>query len=164
MFPTRSHGLDESVKRKFRHNFPILSCGITMEPTSTLTTSHGRGCGRGFPNNCNLSVKFLQDCPKDSPWKAHPNQVWPGFQMLERQNQIQNKFNFLKTHFRRKGLSKSFGFKSPTYRASATAASAHNISRGSSDTYSMEMSMQSHNTQQPSTASPSVVSQHSTVD
>ena len=58
--------------------------------------------------------------------------------MMERQNWIQDKFNFLKMHNRHKGLCKSSGFKSPARGTSACAASAHDISRGSTDTYSLE--------------------------
>ena len=43
-------------------------------------------------------------------------------EMTERQNWIQNKFNLLKTHIRRKGLSKSSRFKSLQRGASASAA------------------------------------------
>ena len=50
-------------------------------------------------------------------------------------------------------------FKSPTQGASATIASANDISRRSTDMDSMEMSMLLDTTQQPSVASPSVVFQ-----
>ena len=88
--------------------------------------------------------------------------------MTERQNWIQDKFKyFWKTHIKRKDLGKSSGFKSPQRGASASAASAHNISRRSTDTDSMETSICSGTTHQPticSTASTSVVSQPSSVD
>ena len=45
--------------------------------------------------------------------------------MKERQHWIQHKFQFLKSHIRRKGLSKFSGFKSPQRGASASTASAH---------------------------------------
>ena len=75
--------------------------------------------------------------------------------MTERQNWIHDKFNFLKTYIRPKGLSKSLGFKSPVRGASASAASAQGIFRGSTNMNSMEISMQSDNTQRPSVASSS---------
>ena len=50
-------------------------------------------------------------------------------EMTERQNWIQDKFNFLQTHIRCKGLSKSSPFKSPAQAASASITSAHNIFR-----------------------------------
>ena len=68
--------------------------------------------------------------------------------MTERQNWHQGKFNFLKTQIRCKGLSKSSGFKS----------------RPEEPVHSLEISMRSDTTQQPSVASPSVISQCSTVD
>ena len=69
--------------------------------------------------------------------------------MTERQNWIQNKFNFFKTHIRRKGL------KSPAQGASASAASAHDISRVSTNMDSVEISKQPDTTIQPSVTSPS---------
>ena len=87
--------------------------------------------------------------------------------MTESQNWIQDKFNFLKTHIRRKGLSKSSCFKSPQRGASASAASAHDISLGSMDTDSMDTSIRSVTTHHPSicsTASSSLLSQPSSVD
>ena len=56
--------------------------------------------------------------------------------ITERQNWIQDKFNFLKTHIRLKRLSKSSGFKSL-----AQGTSAHGNSTGSIDTVSMKISM-----------------------
>ena len=64
-------------------------------------------------------------------------------EITEHQNWIQDKFHFLKLHIRSKGPSKSSGFKSQTWRASALAASTHNISRASTDTGSMMISIQS---------------------
>ena len=66
--------------------------------------------------------------------------------MTERQNWIQDKFNFLKTNLRKKGLSKSSGFKSPQRGVSAITASAHHISRGSTDTDSLGTSAHSDTT------------------
>ena len=59
---------------------------------------------------------------------------------------IQDKFGLLKLHIRRNRLSKLSGFKSHARGASASTASAHNISRASSHTDSMEISMQSTDT------------------
>ena len=58
---------------------------------------------------------------------------------VDRQNS--DKFNFLKTHIRRKELSKFSAFNSPAQAAITTTASAHDISRGSTYMESMEMSM-----------------------
>ena len=82
--------------------------------------------------------------------------------MSKRQNLIQNKFNFLKSHIRRKGLSKSSRCKSPQREVKAIAASAHDISQGLMDPDSMQISIHSGTTPQSSiasTASTSVVSQ-----
>ena len=62
-------------------------------------------------------------------------------EMTERQNWIQDKFNFLKMHLKCKGFSKSSFLKSPARGVSASAASACNICRGSTDMDSMEISM-----------------------
>ena len=62
-------------------------------------------------------------------------------EMIERPNWIQDKFDFLKMHIRCKGLSKLSGLKSPALGASASTASAHDISRGSTDMDSLEMRM-----------------------
>ena len=80
------------------------------------------------------------------------------------QNWIQHKFHFLKSHIRHKGLSKSSGLKSPACRASASAASAYNIFKASTDMDSMEISMQSDTSIQPSVTSPRSVSRHSPVN
>ena len=64
-------------------------------------------------------------------------------EMTERQNWIQCKLGFLKSHMRCKGLSKSSAFKSQAQGASASATTAHNISRASTDTDGMEISMRS---------------------
>ena len=54
--------------------------------------------------------------------------------MAETLNWIHDKLNFVKSHTRKKGLSKSYAFKSAQRAASASAVSAHNISQGSIDT------------------------------
>ena len=64
-------------------------------------------------------------------------------EMTERQNWIQDKINFLKTHIRHKGLCKYSAFESLARGASASTALTHNISRGSNDTDSIEISMRS---------------------
>ena len=74
----------------------------------------------------------------------------PGFRP-ERQNWIQDEFNFLKTHIKHKGLKKSSGFKSPAQGASASTASAYDISRGSTDMESVEISMQENGTKRTAT-------------
>ena len=91
-------------------------------------------------SSCNLSVKVCKTW-FESQMTHYRNltQFKSGQapkEMKERQKWIQDKFNFLKTHIRRKGLSKSSAFKSPQ-RASASAATAHNILRGSTDTDSI---------------------------
>ena len=83
--------------------------------------------------------------------------------MTERQNWIQDKFNFLKTHIRGKRLSNFSGFKSLARGASVSAVSAHDICRGSTEMDSMEIGMQSDTTRQPSVTSPSTVSGCSSV-
>ena len=50
--------------------------------------------------------------------------------MTEKENWIQDKFNFLKIQVRGKELGKSSAFKSPAGGAIATIALAHDISRG----------------------------------
>ena len=77
-------------------------------------------------------------------------------EMTERQNWIQNKFNFLKMNIRCKELSKSSGFKSLAWGTSETGASAHDISRGSTKTDSL--SMWSNTTIQPLVTNQSTVS------
>ena len=64
-------------------------------------------------------------------------------EMTERQNWIQDKFNFLRTNIRRKGLCESSGYRSPHRGDSASAASAHNISQGSTGTDNMDTSIRS---------------------
>ena len=110
-----------------------------------------------FTNSRKLSVKVCKN------WTCYGNLMQSKSdqapkEMIERQNWIHDKFNFFKTHMRHKGLSKSSGFKSLAQGASASAALAHNISRGSTDMDSMEISMQSDTTIQPSVTSPSAVS------
>ena len=85
-------------------------------------------------------------------------------EMMERRNWIQVKFHFLKLHIRCKGLNKLSGFKSQALEASASAASALNISRASTDTNSMKISRQPNTTIQPSVTSPSAVSACSSIN
>ena len=66
--------------------------------------------------------------------------------IMQCQNWIQNKFGFLRSHIRCKGLSKSSDFTSQARGASASATSAHNISRASTDPESMDISMRSTDT------------------
>ena len=83
------------------------------------------------------------------------------------QNWIQDKFGFPRSHIRCKGLSNSSGFKFQAQGAcSASAASAHNISRASTETDSMEISMWSTDTMlQPQQVTiPTAASGHSLVN
>ena len=73
-------------------------------------------------------------------------------EMTDKQNFIQDKFNFFKTQIRHKG------FKSSAHGASASVASSHNISSGLTDMASMEISMRSDATIQLSVMSPSALS------
>ena len=71
----------------------------------------------------------------------------------ERQTWLKDSFSFLRGHTRRKGISKSFAFKSPQ-RPSAAAASA-SVPDTSRDTESeMKISIASDVTHQPSSTSP----------
>ena len=103
-----------------------------------------------FTNSHNLSVKLcktrfdLQRTRYDKLTQSKSGQAPK--EMTERQNWKQDKFYFQKLHIRHKGFSKSSHIKSQGRGASASAASAHNISRPSSDMDSMEMSMQSADT------------------
>ena len=98
-----------------------------------------------FASSCKLSVKvykFLFKSQRTCYGKLTQSKYGqPPKGMAERQNWIQDKFNFLKIHIRCKGLGKSSVFKSPAQGASASAASAHNISTGSTYMDSMEISM-----------------------
>ena len=69
-----------------------------------------------FANSCKLSVKvcktwFELQMTHYSKLMQSKSEQAPK-EMTERRKWIQNKFNFLKTHIRCKGLSKSSGFKS----------------------------------------------------
>ena len=96
--------------------------------------------------------------------KTHSKSGQAPKKITETQNWIQDKFTYLKSHIRRKGLGKNTVFKSPQRGASASAASAHDISCGCTETESMQISIHSDKTHQPSIATPSVVSQPSSVD
>ena len=72
----------------------------------------------------------------------------------ERQNWIQNKFYFLKTHIRFKRIIR---LQVPSLM-NASAASLHDISIALTDMDSMEISMRSNTTIQPPVTSPSAVS------
>ena len=119
-----------------------------------------------FSNSRNLSVKVCKiwfDSQRTRFGKltqSKSGQV-PA-EMTERQKWIQDKFHFLKSHIRRNELSKSSGFKPQARGPSASAASAHDIARASTD--SLEISMRSDTTIQPSVTSPSTVSACSSVD
>ena len=131
----------------------------TTRPTSTLRTRPVRNaCGRGSAAAERCLWKCVALClnSKGLPMENSPSASLTRLPMTERQLDSE-----LKTHTRRKGLGKSSGFKSRAQGASATTASAQ-ITRGCTDTDSMEMSMWSETTQPPLIASPSVVSQHST--
>ena len=79
---------------------------------------------------------------------------------------IQDKLGFLRSHIRRKGLSKSSALKLQARGASASATTAHDISRASTDTDSMEIRVQSTDTtlQPQKVTSPTAASGHSSFD
>ena len=95
-----------------------------------------------FTNNCKLCVKVCQipfepqrTCySKLTQWESGqaPKEI------TERQNWIQDKFNFLKIHIRCRRLSNSSRFKSLAQGASASAVSAHEISSDSTDMDSID--------------------------
>ena len=103
-----------------------------------------------FTNGCKLSVKACKtwvDLQRTRYGKLTQSKSGQApKEKTECQNWIQYKFGFLRAHIRRKGLSKSSAFKSQARGASASAATAHNISRESIDTDSMEISMWSTDT------------------
>ena len=109
-------------------------------------------------------VKDLVRIPKNLLQQTHALQIWSPKEMTERQNWIQEKFTFLKMPIRCKGLSKSSGCTSQVQGTSAYVASAHNISSGSTNTDSMEISMRSDTSIQPLVTSPSTVFGHSSVN
>ena len=86
--------------------------------------------------------------------------------MIESQNWTQDKFGFLWWHIRYKWLNKLSAIKSQTQGASALAFTAHNMSKASTDTNSMEISMRSTDTtlQPQQFTSPTSASGHSLVD
>ena len=130
-----------------------------------LRTKQGRNVfSIGLPTVASSLLKCarLGLNPKRLVRQAHTIQVWS--EMRERQNWIQDKFNFMKAHIRRKWPSESSGFKTPARGASASADAAHDISRASADRDSMEIRMRSDTTIQPSVTSPSSVSRCSSVD
>ena len=65
---------------------------------------------------------------------------------MELQNWIQDKFRFLKSHIRSKGLTRSSRFKSQAPGASASGTIAHGIYRASTYTGIIEISMRSTDT------------------
>ena len=69
----------------------------------------------------------------------------------ERQTWLKDSFSFLRGHIRRKGVSKSFAFKSPQ-RPSAASASVPDTSEDTE--FDMEISIASDVTHQPSSTSP----------
>ena len=83
------------------------------------------------PQALSKSLQELVRIPKDSLWKINLVEVSPGSQEnSKRQNWIQDKFNFYKTHIRRKSLSKYSRFKSPQRGVSVSAVLAHDIHEG----------------------------------
>ena len=71
----------------------------------------------------------------------------------ERQTWLKDSFSFLRGHIRRKGVSKSYAFKSPQRPSAATASTS--VPDTSKDTESeMEISIASDVTHQPSSTSP----------
>ena len=84
-------------------------------------------------------------------WQTHSKSGQGAEKGTERQTWLKDSFSFLRGHIRRKGVSKSFAFKSPQ-RPSAATASVPDTSR---DTESeMEISIASDVTHQPSSTSP----------
>ena len=83
--------------------------------------------------------------------------------MTEHQNWIQDKLGFLRSHSRHKGLIKLSGVKS---QAGGASASAQDISRTSTETGSMEITMRSTDTtlQPQQITSPTAASGHSLVN
>ena len=138
----------------------------TTRTTSTLRTRPEKNtCGRGLLSAVSCQcVQVLVRIPKDLLWKTHPVQSGQApKEMTERQNSIQDKINFLKTHIRRKGPV-NLQLLNPQPKEPVHLASAYYISGGSTDMDSMEISMRSDTPIQPSVTSGSVLSQHSTVD
>ena len=103
-----------------------------------------------FANRCKVSVRVCKTWFESQRTHYSKLMQWKSGQapieMTERQNWIQDKFGFLRSHIRRKGLSKSSDFKSKARGASASIASTHNISRVSTNTDSLEISMRSTDT------------------
>ena len=97
-----------------------------------LVSLYGQGqeglCVGEVRDSCKLSVKVWKawfESQRTHYGKSKSGQAPKG---MTGQNWIQDKFNFLKTHFRCKGLSKSSHFKSPAQAANSSTASVHNIS------------------------------------
>ena len=87
-------------------------------------------------------------------------------EMMEHQTCILDKLGFLRLHIRCKGLSKLSAFKFQARGVSASAIAAHDISRASTDTDSMDISMQSTDSmlQPQQVRSPTAASGRSLVD
>ena len=123
-------------------------------------TRPGRNAfGRGLPT----AASCLSECARLGSQKTRYGELTQSKssqapkEITEKQNWIQDRFNLLEMHIRCKGLCKSSAFKTPAQGASASAASAHDISKGSTNTDSIEIIMHSDTTIQPSVTSPSAV-------
>ena len=121
-----------SIKRSF-----------TTRPTNTSRMRPGSSWQEELPvgevrqqkQSVSAGVQDLVCIPKTRIQKTHPVQVCQApMEIREKQNWIQDKFNFLKMHIRCKGCRKSSGFKSLAQGASVSTASTHDISRGFVDT------------------------------
>ena len=94
-----------------------------------------------FETQCTRYGKFTQTKSGQAAAKNTVRQTW-----------LKDSFSFLRGHIRRKGVSKSSGFKSPL-RPSAATASVPDTSRGTES--EMEISMASDVTHHPASTSPS---------
>ena len=109
----------------------------------TINSKTNRTLGK-TSNFQELICKHCQKLVRDSMyqiWQAHSDEVRTSCsEDHQRQTWLKDSFSFLRVHIRRKGVSKSFTFKSPL-RPSATTVSVPDISQ---DTESeMEISMAS---------------------
>ena len=78
----------------------VIFMGWSM--TSTLRTRPGKNtCMTGSLQAVCQSVQDLVRIPKESLWKTHPVQVWPGSQGNNREAET---FNFMKTNIRDRGI------------------------------------------------------------
>ena len=99
---------------------------FTSKPNGTLGPGRKDCLWERCASSCNISVKVFKTwfeslrtrCGKLTQSKSGQAPK----KMTERLDWILDKLDFLKSHIRKKGLSKASGFKSPQRRASASAA------------------------------------------